>query len=105
MRLAMDVERGSLWIGAETNRAVLMGHARERDTIPEEQISGEQALVAIMTVHVAPRLLAHQPFQFGGETGVRFLVIRRVLQHDPAVAIESYAVVRVGQILDRKSVV
>ena len=59
MRLAMGVERRGLWIGAETNRAVLMSHTCKRDTVSEEKISGEEALVAFVTVNVALRLPAH----------------------------------------------
>ena len=63
MRLAMEVERGSLWIGPKTNGTVLMGYTRERVTVPEVQISGEQDLVAIVAVNAAVRLPAHQLFQ------------------------------------------
>ena len=62
MRFAMGVECGRFWIGAETNRAVLMSHTRERDAVSEEQISGEETLVAIMAMNTALRLPAHQLF-------------------------------------------
>ena len=82
-------------IGAETNRAVLMSHTRKRNSFSQVQIPREQAFMTFMSMNAALRLLAHRLFQLGGQTRVSFLIVWRVPQHDPAVAIESYAVVRV----------
>ena len=102
MRLAVNVQRGSLGIDTKANGAILVSDSCKWDTVSEEQVSRKQSLVAIMSVNVTLGLLAHQLFQLRAQTRMRLLVVRGVLQDDPAIAIESHAIVGVWQIFRRQ---
>src|SRR2546422_2810040 len=95
--LAISIERRSPGIVPEANGAVLMGYAGKRNFLSHVQISCEQTLVALVTMHRAIGLL-HRLLEFGLEPIVRLKVIRRVRQNDLAVAIHRNAIVRVGKI-------
>ena len=42
---------------SKANRAVLVGHAGERNLLPDVQVSPKQSLMAFVTMHRAVRLL------------------------------------------------
>jgi hypothetical protein len=62
MSFAVDVERGGLRIVAETNGAVLVSDARERDSLAYVEILAEKAWVIVP-------MSAHQPVQFANSGG------------------------------------
>jgi len=69
------------------------------NTLTDKQVSGEQILMAVVTMHRALALLLHQAFERDSQTLVRFLAIGRIGQDDVAVAVQSHSVIRVWQIL------
>src|SRR6266516_6706964 len=89
--LAVNVESRGLGIPPEAYRAVLMRHAGERDARRDVGVQGNQVVVAA-------DLLEHA-LELRDEALVPLLVVRRVGEGDPPIAIDGDAVVRVGQIL------
>ncbi len=59
VRFAIFIQSRCFRIAAETDRAVLMGHAGQRDAVSDKQVSREQALMTFMAVDTAFRLLPH----------------------------------------------
>ena len=59
VRFAVAIERARLRVVAETDGAVLVRHASERDALAEIQIAREEALVAFVAVHGTLGLLLH----------------------------------------------
>src|SRR5206468_4477073 len=102
MRFAIAIERARLRIVAEADRAVLVRYSGKRDALAEEQVSGEKALVALVPVDRALRLLLHQALKLFDQAFVSFFVVRLVLQNDLAIAIDRDPVVRIGQIFRSK---
>ena len=98
MGLAVDIKGGCGRIVAEPNRPVLVRHARQRNALAQEQTAGQESLVALVTVHAAPRLLLHQAFELLDEAPMAFLVIGPIGEHDVAVPVQAHSVLRVGQI-------
>src|SRR5439155_13051398 len=59
VRFAVAIERARSRVVAETDGAVLVRHASERDALAEIQIAREEALVAFVAVHGTLGLLLH----------------------------------------------
>ena len=59
VRFAVAIERARLRVVAETDRAILVRDAGERDALAEIQIAREEALVAFVAVHGTLGLLLH----------------------------------------------
>src|SRR5215813_9074748 len=85
---AVWVQRRCLWIAPEADGPVLVRDSGERNAVADEEISGEQSLMTIVTVLGALRLLPHQLSQLFAEPLVALFVVRTVAQHDLAVAVE-----------------
>ena len=60
MRFTVAIERARLRIVTEADRPVLVRDTGERDSLTEEQVSGEETLVALASMDRAFRLLLHQ---------------------------------------------
>ena len=61
---------------AEAYRAILMGHARQRDALAHKQAAGSEALVASAAVNGALSLFVlQQVLEFGDQTLMRLLVV------------------------------
>jgi hypothetical protein len=56
---------------AEAHGAVLVRHAGQRDALAQVEAAGEQALVTLVAVYRALRLLLHELLQLGGQLPVR----------------------------------
>jgi len=56
MGSAVDIQRGSFRIVTKSDCAVLMRDARERNSLPDEKISREQALMTGVAVEAARTL-------------------------------------------------
>src|SRR5439155_25135210 len=97
MRFAIAIERARLGIISEAHRAVLVRDTGERDALAEEQIAGEEALVALVAVDRALGLLLHQALKTFDQAFVSFFVVRLVLLDYRAIAIHRDPVVRGGQ--------
>ena len=95
---AVYIERRALGIMAEPHRPVLVGHAGQRNPLANEEIAGEQSLVAVAAVNGTGALLLHEAFQFGNEPLVPLAVVRSICQDDSAVPVERDPIVRVGQV-------
>jgi len=102
VRPAGPVERRTAGVVAEADGPVLVGHPREWNALADEQVAGEQALMALMAVHRAGTLLIHQLLELPDEPLVAFLVVRPIRQHDAAVPVEGHAVVGIRQVLGRE---
>jgi hypothetical protein len=100
VRLAIFVEGGGLGIAAETDGAVLVGDAGERNAFPDKQAACEQPLMAFMPVNRALGLCLHQFFEFGDQPLVAFLIIRLVGKGDASVPVHGDAIVRVRRMLN-----
>ena len=85
--LAVAVEDRRSWVVAESNSAVLVSDAGERDLLAEVKVSGEQSLVALAAVDVAITLAAHQLFELVLQPLMRLDVVGRVREDDAAVPI------------------
>src|SRR5262249_59449275 len=96
------IECAVFWIVAKTHRAVLVRNSSKWNPLTEEQIASEKTFVTLVPVDWAFRLLLHQALKFLDQTLVTLFVIWLVLQHDLAVAIDRYAIVRVRQVLRRQ---
>ena len=71
-----------------------MRDARQGNPVADEEIARHQ-----VGMHVE---VLHQPFELLDQAFVARVVVRRVRQHDVAVAIQRHAIVRIGQILRRE---
>src|SRR6266700_2118197 len=91
VRFAMRIERRHLWIVAKSHGSILMGNARQRDAVPNEQVPRHQMRVHIQVLEKMLQLL--------DQTFVARVIVRRVGEDDVAVAVERDAVVRIGEIL------
>ncbi len=95
MRLAVAVEDGRAWVGAEATGAGLMGAARQGDVVVHIEVARHQMLrlQADLAEHAAQLVvkLAH-----------RNLVVGSVGERDAAVAIDGDPIVGLGQILGRQ---
>src|SRR5437868_8157118 len=63
MRLALGVERGSFWVGAKTDRAILVSDSRERYAYARVKAPRKKPFVTFMTVHAALALRCHQALE------------------------------------------
>src|SRR6516225_7639722 len=63
VRLTLNVQGRASRIVAETDRAVLMSDASERNLITKKQLTGEKALVTLVSVNTAGGLLFQQLLQ------------------------------------------
>ena len=98
MGSAVDIQRGSFRIVTKSDCAVLMRDARERNSLPDEKISREQALMTGVAVDSTRALALQELLKFCGQQLVAFDVVRLVGKYDVAVAIECHSVVRIRQI-------
>ena len=57
MGFAVHVQYRSLRVLSKANGAVLMGHAGERNSLSDVQVSPKQSLMALVAMHRAVRLL------------------------------------------------
>jgi hypothetical protein len=73
-----------------------MGHTRQRNTLADEQVPGEQALMTLVPMKFAPGLSLHEFFQLRNETAVGLLVVRRVTQDNAAIGVERNAICQLG---------
>src|SRR5947209_4444462 len=75
VRLAIRIKGGGLRVMSESNRAALMCDARQRDALPNEQVSREHALVTISAMNAALALPVHQTLERADQTRVALFVI------------------------------
>ena len=66
MGSAVDIQRGSFRIVTESDCAVLMRDARERDSLADEKISREQALMTAVAVDPTRALALQELLKFCG---------------------------------------
>ena len=85
VRLAVDVERGRLRIAAESDGAVLVRHARQRNSVSNKQVAGHEMRVTVDVLE--------EVFELPNEPFMALAVVRRVAQHDVSVPIQRDAVV------------
>src|SRR5438034_6497673 len=76
MRFTVAIERARLRIVSEADRTVLVRDTGERDSLTEEQVSGEETLVALASMDRAFRLLLHQALKLFDQAFVSFFVVR-----------------------------
>jgi len=100
MGSAVDIQRGSFRIVTKSDCAVLMRDARERNSLPDEKISREQALMTRVAVDRTRALALQEFLKFCGQPPMTLDVVRLVGQDDVAVAIENRNAAR----LDRRDV-
>src|SRR5215469_4549660 len=101
VRFAVRVEHRTLRIVSKANRAVLMGHTGERNSLSDVQVSAKQSLMTLVAVYRAIRLL-HRLLQLALKPLVCLQVVRRVRQNDLAVAADGDSIVRIGQVFGRE---
>src|SRR6185503_11083437 len=99
---AHRIKRRCSSIGAEANRPVLMGDARQWNALADEQTASEHPLVTRMSMLRAVRLLLHEVFELLDQPFVAFLVVWRIAQLYVSFAIEGDAVLWIGQVFRRE---
>src|SRR5215470_2035021 len=99
---AIWVQRRCLWIAPEADGPVLVRDSGQWNAVADEEISREQSLMAIVTVLGALRLLPHQLSQLLAEQFVSLFVVRTIVQHNLAVAVECDPVIGVRKIFGRQ---
>src|ERR1700694_5463096 len=64
VRLAVHIESRTFRIAPEPDRAVLVGHACQRNPLAGENVARKKALVAVVSVDAAAALLIEKFLQF-----------------------------------------
>ena len=93
MRLAIAIECGGLGIVPETDGAVLVRYARERDSLTQEDLPREERDQVFLAADGVEDFL-----ELRDETFVALVIVGCVREPDGAVAVHRHAIVRVRQV-------